>query len=67
MLFSREIRPSLAVVGVTRGGAVVHVSWSGLVTRPPVPHLVATHADPATGLVYTLSTSPEGLTLCQIN
>ena len=67
MMFSRVIRPSLAVVGVTRGGAVVHVSWSGVVTRPLIPHLVATHADPATGLVYTLSTSPEGITLCQIN
>ena len=67
MLSSREIRPSLAVVGVTRSGSLVHVSWSGVVTSPRVQHMVATHADPASGLVYALSSSQEGLTLCQIN
>ena len=55
------------MVGVTRAGALVHVSWGGEISRPRVPGLSATNTDPATGLVYALATSAEGITLCQIN
>ena len=55
------------MVGVTRAGALVHVSWGGEVSRPQVPGLCATSTDPASGLVYALAASAEGITLCQIN